>query len=102
MIHLITVCIEIALTFELNRLSRQLLILRKITDRAGRVFRPLKGEYILVEGLFSSPDFTRHFPIDFTSFLPVHDCLSPRETLNIYKGNEKSKGNQVLLEVCLF
>ena len=76
----------------------ELLILKKISDSAGRVFRPFSGDYILVEGLFTSPDFIRRFPIQFVPFLPVFDCLSPRMSLDIYRTNKQTQSHQILLE----
>ena len=80
-------------------ISSQLLILKKITDSAGRVFRPFNGDYVLIEGLFSSGSFIRNFPIDFTNFLPVYDCLSPQQSLDIYRTKQTTQLNQTLLEV---
>ncbi|XP_063680621.1 LOW QUALITY PROTEIN: E3 ubiquitin-protein ligase rnf213-alpha-like [Bolinopsis microptera] len=80
----------------------ELLILKKITDSAGRVFRPFNGDYVLIEGLFSSGPFIRNFPIDFTNFLPVYDCLSPQQSLDIYRTKQTTQHNQTLLEAKQF
>ena len=77
------------------------MILRKIETRSGKVFRLQENDYLLIEGLFLDPNFMERFHIDFTSFLPLHQCFGPSESLEIYKSNKETK-QQTLLEVIIY
>ena len=77
------------------------MILRKIETRFGKVFRLQENDYLLIEGLFLDPNFMERFHINFKSFLPLHECFDPSESLEIYKSNKRSK-QRTLLEVIIY
>ena len=74
------------------------MILRKIETRFGKVFRLQENDYLLIEGLFLDENFVARFPIEFKSFLPLHHCCDPLESLEICDSSERSR-TQTLLEV---